>query len=691
MTAGWMTDGRSGTTVRRRATRLAAAGLIGVAGMLAQASPAAALVGCSYADETATLTLHKRDGLTIGRSDTGTMSVTDRAGAVVPCEGLDPATDTVMSVNVVADAVDNDSEQVTLDMTNGRFVYETGQPVHFSIDLGGREPDSLVVEGMDDIADPDHITVSGTGVDLYGDGSADVVTTGVERVEVRGNGGDDVIDAQESSFGAGQTTALAASSASPGVTLVGGDGDDTLTGGTGDDMLIGNRGDDTPTGMLGDDWLDTGPGAGTLPDLLLAGGGGSDTADFSGMFVPVEANLGEGVAAYAEGGSGVQEVENLVGTSFADLLVGDEGGNAIDCAGGDDEAYGMGGRDRLRGASGDDLLNGTGGGDSLDGGDGDDTLHGGGSGDGIGGGSGSDTIHSGGSGSGQDAVNSETGSDVIYGGPGRQVILAGDGLDEVYGEAGNDVVDGQDGEDMVFGGSGNDTARGGDGPDQVYGGTGSNIVDGGAGDDEVYGGTGVGGRSSSGSSVDGGAGDDAVFGGGSSDQLTGADGDDVLSAGGGDDLLKGQAGDDVLRGAEGTDTVSFTDSRFGVTASLTGGSASGDGEDALSGIENLWGSRFADSLAGDHFRNELRGGAGADVLAGGLGADQESGEGGNDALDEGRRPNGGDRLSGGAGSRDVVDYSARSHLVRVTRNGRGNDGERGEHDNILRDIDRVRR
>jgi Ca2+-binding RTX toxin-like protein len=165
----------------------------------------------------------------------------------------------------------------------------------------------------------------------------------------------------------------------------------------------------------------------------------------------------------------------------------------------------------------------------------------------------------------------------------------------------------------------------------------------------------------------------------------------VLNAGDSSDRLNGHRGDDVLRGAAGNDTASFDGSLFGVTASLVDGAASGDGADALTDIENLSGSHLADSLKGDRFRNQLRGGRGADELAGGFGNDREFGDGGNDVLDQGLARNGGDILSGGDGRRDVVDYSARSHRVRVTRDGSGNDGERREHDTVLRDIDRVRR
>jgi Ca2+-binding RTX toxin-like protein len=689
MVAGWALGGPVRRAAGEKMTRLAqlgAAGLLVGVGLVGLAAPAGAVVGCSYDADIATLTLEKRDGVSIGRDAAGRFVVTDGLGNPVDC-GPEATVQTVDSVVIGVNQTDNDNETVTLDLSNGGFVDDVTDPaaprdIDLSVDLGELRADTLVIEGTDDDSG-DFIRAIGNDLYLNRNDDVDVNARGVDSLTIAGNAGNDELDASAPANGA-VVTALGAVPSNSGMTLVGGDGDDILTGGDGNDILVGNRGDDRLTGNGGNDWLDTGPGLGTLPDLVLDGGDGTDTADFAGMFVPVEANLGEGVASYGDGGSGLTGMENLRGTAFGDLLVGDDNANTIDCNGGDDETYGMGGKDRVRGGSGDDTLHGSGGSDSLDGGDGDDTLHGGDSGDGISGGSGGDTIHGGGSGSGTDGISGETGSDVIFGGTGNQVILAGDGADEVYGEAGRDVVDGQDGEDMVFGGPGSDTVRGGAGPDQVYSGTGSDSADGGDGDDEVYGDSGS-------DHVDGSAGDDVLFGGGDSDRLGGADGDDVLNAGDGSDLLNGHQGGDILRGAAGTDTVSFAGSRFGVTANLTDGAASGDGEDALTDIENLWGSHAADSLTGDHFRNQLRGGGGADLLVGGYGNDHESGDGGNDVFNQGRRPNGGDMLAGGAGRRDVVDYSARAHRVRFTRDNAHNDGERREHDNILQDIDRVRR
>ena len=75
-------------------------------------------------------------------------------------------------------------------------------------------------------------------------------------------------------------------------------------------------------------------------------------------------------------------IENLVGTTFADMLAGDDLANEI---------IGLAGDDTIEGNGGDDLLDGGEGDDTLLGGDGDDTLIGGAGDNAIDGGAGDDT------------------------------------------------------------------------------------------------------------------------------------------------------------------------------------------------------------------------------------------------------------------------------------------------------------
>jgi len=94
-------------------------------------------------------------------------------------------------------------------------------------------------------------------------------------------------------------------------------------------------------------------------------------------------------------------------------------------------------------------------------------------------------------------------------------------------------------------------------------------------------------------------------------------GDEVFRGLGGNDVLVGGPGADTLDGGDGVDTASYITSRVGVTVNLsTGVGSGGDAQgDTLISIENLTGSRFADTLIGNDSANLLRdsGGEGNDL------------------------------------------------------------------------------
>ena len=101
----------------------------------------------------------------------------------------------------------------------------------------------------------------------------------------------------------------------------------------------------------------------------------------------------------------------------------------------------------------------------------------------------------------------------------------------------------------------------------------------------------------------------------------------MLLGWGGDDILEGGAGSDSLDGGMGIDTAVYRSSLQGVTIDMaTGIGSGGEAEgDWLSGIENVTGSAFADTLTGDALNNVLSGSDGDDVLQGGGGADSLDG------------------------------------------------------------------
>jgi Ca2+-binding RTX toxin-like protein len=159
------------------------------------------------------------------------------------------------------------------------------------------------------------------------------------------------------------------------------------------------------------------------------------------------------------------------------------------------------------------------------------------------------------------------------------------------------------------------------GSDRLHGTAGADVIVGQGGDDHI------GARKAK----------DRVCGGSGNDILVGGRGNDTIKGGPGNDSLSGYRGDEVLDGGPGRDAAKFRLATKAVTASLETNTASGEGLDTLTGIEQLWGSNFNDTLTGDNGGggNELVGAAGDDVLTGLDGADNVVGNKGNDTLDGG--------------------------------------------------------
>ncbi|WP_221066355.1 integrin alpha [Methylomagnum ishizawai] len=138
-------------------------------------------------------------------------------------------------------------------------------------------------------------------------------------------------------------------------------------------------------------------------------------------------------------------------------------------------------------------------------------------------------------------------------------------------------------------------------------------------------------------------------------------------------LIHASPGDNVIDGGQGVDTVNFrtgTYGALGVAANLATGQVSGgSGHDTLLHIENLIGTRFADTLVGDDGKNILDGGD--------YGADALYGAGGNDvlrvasldfaAIDGGT---GTDTLALPAGARlDLAQVGPRLHDIEILKAG----------------------
>jgi Ca2+-binding RTX toxin-like protein len=154
--------------------------------------------------------------------------------------------------------------------------------------------------------------------------------------------------------------------------------------------------------------------------------------------------------------------------------------------------------------------------------------------------------------------------------------------------------------------------------------------------------------------------------------LVGGAGNDTLTGGPGNDTFAAEPGNDTFNGAGGTDTADYSKSASPVTVSLDGvanDGVAGETDNIATDVEVVIGSPFNDVLTGDDADNTLSGGAGDDRLDGGAG---------NDTLDGGP---GNDVLQGGDGT-DTATYADES-AVTVSLDGKPDDGQTGETDNVL--------
>jgi hypothetical protein len=226
-----------------------------------------------------------------------------------------------------------------------------------SIQGGGGDDDELII-GSDTANYPASITLDGVandGLNCPGT-SCDGDNVGADIEQVVGSGASE--------------------------TIVGNAGSDYLLGGGGNDHLNGKGGQDylecdggTARGAKGSDTIEP-----AEDDCVLASGGaGADVVSFEQYSYPVVVTLDD----LANDGSSFlnlnvrSDVEAVIGTPFADYLVGNGRRNDLSGDYGRDHISGGGGSDVLRGGNNNDVINGDAGADSLFGGPGDDSLDGG--------------------------------------------------------------------------------------------------------------------------------------------------------------------------------------------------------------------------------------------------------------------------------------------------------------------------
>ena len=202
-------------------------------------------------------------------------------------------------------------------------------------------------------------------------------------------------------------------------------------------------------------------------------------------------------------------IENAIGGSNGDDLMGNDAGNMLRGNGGQDKIWGYAGNDLIYGDAAYDQIWAGLGNDTVFGGTDDDTLKGE---------------------DGNDQLFGETGWDDLYGGAGDDVLIGASGQDKLFGEDGNDLIRGDEEIDKIFAGSGNDTVNGGTESDQIDGEAGDDIVHGDDGHDYLR----------------GDAGNDFLFGDIGADNIRGGAGNDMLCGGLNGDYLYGEAGKDIF-------------------------------------------------------------------------------------------------------------------------------------------------
>lgn len=217
-----------------------------------------------------------------------------------------------------------------------------------------------------DLSDPSPQAVGGSGTVVLITGTIQVLKGPAPASHLSG--------------GAGTVTLIGGNNG--GNVLTGGSGTDILTAGSGGDTLEAGTGNDLLNGGPGNDYLVAGPGNDTFN-----GGGGNNTLDFSLAPSGVRVNISNsfytapgGVlpGMSITGGWGASDVltgiQNVVGSSFDDILVGDAGTNVLNGLAGNDYIVGGGGGDTLISGAGNSTFVAGSGNNLIRGGPGDNTV-----------------------------------------------------------------------------------------------------------------------------------------------------------------------------------------------------------------------------------------------------------------------------------------------------------------------------
>ncbi|ESQ89089.1 hypothetical protein ABAC460_13550 [Asticcacaulis sp. AC460] len=362
-------------------------------------------------------------------------------------------------------------------------------------------------------------------------------------------------------------------------TFAGTSDNDTLSGGSGHDRLDGNDGDDLIRGDGGND--------------TLSGGAGRDTVSYAsaGGSVIVSLAIVAAQNTYGGGTDVLSGFEDVIGSSYSDILSGDAGGNWLD---------GGAGKDTLVGGLGDDSYVVDNAGDVVQ----------------ESGNGGVDVVFA--------ALSWALGANIEY------LTLTGSGHINATGNGLNNLLTGNAGNNVLNGGIGHDLMAGGLGDDTYYvDSTGDNVVEAHhAGNDIIF--------SSVSYSLFGRAVESLTLTGTGQLTATGNSLSNTLTGNTGNNLLDGGGGADTLAGGSGNDTY-FVNTMGDVVVEITGGGSDlvvASASYALTDIARVealtlggtghidaTGNGQANSLNGNDGNNRIDGGGGKDTMTGGLGDD----------------------------------------------------------------------
>ncbi|MGJ0359846.1 hypothetical protein NG785_09320 [Aliarcobacter cryaerophilus] len=498
-------------------------------------------------------------------------------------------------------------------------------------------------------------------------GSGVIVRLNSNLAIVSATGNADVLFGMENVIGTAMADEIVGSDVAN--TLIGGAGNDIINGLGGNNRLEGGADNDTLISGSGNNSIDGGDGSDTVDYSYLTGTDFGDDVDnvlyyengvyYSGIKVDLTDTLAQRIHTNY-GTDTILNIENVIGSTKSDYIVGNDENNILDGKGGNDYFVLGKGIDTILGDIG------------------------------------NDTIAFSDYASRTTGVIVDLSKNQTYGSLDTYRVI-NDGFGNAkYLDSIENVI-GTKYDDIIFGNSDSNTLIGGEENDTLKGGLGADVLDGGIGqdwayfDDIVVSGVNIV-LDTDGNSANGSSGTANITGYTTTlieiehikatalaDIIKGDDNTNSILAGSGNDTIFASKGGDYIDGGEGSDLLDFSAtisadlvlpySGIKVDLGQTGVQRVHDyyGEMTILGIENIQGSNLNDYIKGNGQNNTLWGGAGDDVLdgvsannilVGGIGSDTfRGGTGDNIIYGESYSSLGGVGIETDTSSRDLIDFS----------------------------------